>query len=161
MYLRSADNSHSAPDIRASHWLNTQNPIALTELKGFVVVLHAFQMFCPGCVIHGIPQASVIHSLYKNDPVKVIGLHTVFEHHQVMSVDALEVFAHEYQLDFPIAVDRASANNPMPLTMQAYQMQGTPTLILIDKAGNLRLNHFGQLSDMLVGNMIGQLLMEL
>jgi len=40
-------------------------------------------------------------------------------------------------------------------------MQGTPTLILIDKAGNLRLNHFGQLSDMLVGNMIGQLLMEL
>ena len=117
-------------------------------------------MLCPGCVTHGIPQVSAIHSLYKNDAVKVIGLHTVFEHHQVMSIDALEVFVHEYRLSFPIAVDQAAHNNPIPLAMQAYEMQGTPTLILIDKAGNLRLNQFGQLSDMQVGNMIGQLLME-
>ena len=39
-------------------------------------------------------------------------------------------------------------------------MQGTPTLIVIDKEGRVRLNHFGRLSDMQVGNFIGGLLTE-
>ena len=160
MYLRNVATPHPAPDIHASYWLNTQRPQSLAEMRGFVVVLHAFQMLCPGCVTHGLPQVNAIHSMYKNDPVKVIGIHTVFEHHNVMGIEALEVFAHEYRLTFPIAVDQQAHNDPIPLTMQAYDMQGTPTLILIDKAGNLRLNHFGQLSDMQVGNMLGQLLTE-
>lgn len=160
MYLRTVATPHPAPDIHASYWLNIQRPQSLIEMRGFVVVLYAFQMLCPGCVAHGLPQVSAIYTMYKNDPVKVIGLHTVFEHHEVMGVEALEVFAHEYSLTFPIAVDQQATNNPIPLTMQAYNMQGTPTLILIDKAGSLRLNHFGQLSDMQVGNMLGQLLVE-
>lgn len=117
-------------------------------------------MLCPGCVAHSIPQINAIDRMYKNDPLRVIGLHTVFEHHEVMGPEALEVFAHEYRLTFPIGVDQPAFNNPVPLTMQAYQMQGTPTLVLIDKRGNLRLNHFGQISDMEVGNLLGQLLME-
>ena len=88
------------------------------------MVIHAFQMLCPACATHGIPQASTIHTLYENDPVKVIGLHTVFEHHQVMNLEALKTFVFEYQLNFPIAVDQPAANSPIPLTMQAYQMQG-------------------------------------
>jgi len=44
--------------------------------------------------------------------------------------------------------------------MQKLNLQGTPSLVLIDKAGEIRLTHFGRLSDMQVGNMIGQLLME-
>ena len=31
------------------------------------------------------------------------------------------------------------------MTMQAYQMQGTPTLLLIDHAGRLRRQVFGHL----------------
>lgn len=37
-------------------------------------------------------------------------------------------------------------------------MQGTPTLIILDKQGHIRLNHFGRMSDMHVGNIIGGLL---
>ena len=39
-------------------------------------------------------------------------------------------------------------------------MQGIPTLIVINKKGQVRLNHFGRLSDMQVGNLIGGLLTE-
>ncbi len=72
-----------APELEALTWLNTEEPLTLSGLRGKVVVMHAFQMLCPACVVHGIPQASAIHELYSQDEVQVIGLHTVFEHHQV------------------------------------------------------------------------------
>jgi peroxiredoxin len=149
-----------APELEALTWLNTDIPLTLSDLRGKVVVIHAFQMLCPACVVHGIPQAGAIHELYSHDDVQLIGLHTVFEHHDVMTVEALEVFASEYQLTFPIAVDAPSNTGAIPKTMAAYYMQGTPTLIVIDQQGQIRLNHFGRLSDMQVGNFIGQIISE-
>lgn len=46
----------------------------------------------------------------------------------------------------------------IPRTMQAYGMQGTPTLVLIDADGNLRGQHFGQVSDLALGARIATLL---
>ncbi|MEH6358715.1 MAG: redoxin domain-containing protein [Pseudomonadales bacterium] len=149
-----------APELMVASWLNTPEPLVLEKLLGRVVVIHAFQMLCPGCVSHGLPQAAAIHELYRSDEVQVIGLHTVFEHHSVMTLDALKAFVHEYRLTFPIAVDQPSESGPIPVMMRKLNLQGTPSLVLIDKAGTVRLTHFGRLSDMQVGNMIGQLLME-
>lgn len=149
-----------APELVSSVWLNTPEPLVLENLLGRVVVLHAFQMLCPGCVSHGLPQAAAINELYRSDEVQVIGLHTVFEHHSEMSFDALKAFVHEYRLQFPIAVDQPSEIGPIPVTMRKLNLQGTPSLVLIDKTGAIRFTHFGRVSDMQVGNMIGQLLME-
>jgi hypothetical protein len=44
--------------------------------------------------------------------------------------------------------------------MQAYAMQGTPTLILIDRQGRLRRKHFGLLDDLRLGAEIATLLAE-
>ncbi len=54
-----------APELQVSQWLNTLRSITLAELRGRVVVLHAFQMLCPGCVSHGLPQAAAIHELFR------------------------------------------------------------------------------------------------
>src|SRR3546814_10817139 len=59
-----------APAWVASQWLNTQQDISLDSLRGSVVVLHAFQMLCPGCVSHGIPQAKAIHAAFPPDKVR-------------------------------------------------------------------------------------------
>ncbi|MET0261908.1 MAG: redoxin domain-containing protein [Rariglobus sp.] len=149
-----------APPIQASEWLNTAAPLTLEQLRGRVVVLHAFQMLCPGCVAHGIPQAVEIQRTFDPAAVAVIGLHSVFEHHAVMTPDALRVFVHEYRLTLPIAIDQSSAGHPLPLTMRAYGMQGTPTVVLIDAQGRLRAQHFGQVSDLVLGAEIGQLVAE-
>lgn len=149
-----------APKLEVVAWVNSIEPLSLSELRGKVVVIHAFQMLCPGCVAHGIPQASAIHDLYAKDNVQVIGLHTVFEHHDVMTIEALKVFASEYRIAFPIAIDTPSKSGPIPKTMASYQMRGTPTLIVLDKKGRIRLNHFGRISDMQVGSLIGSLLTE-
>ncbi len=152
--------SHAAPEIRAQAWLNTPAPVTLVGLRGRVVVMHAFQMLCPGCVSHGIPQTQRIARTFAGTDVQVLGIHTVFEHHEVMGRAALEVFIHEYRLTFPIAIDMPGQGNPIPQTMQAYELNGTPSLILIDREGHLRLSHFGQIDDMEVGARIGALLAE-
>lgn len=152
-------SSMPAPELHVTEWLNTPQPITLRDLRGKVVVIHAFQMLCPGCVSHGIPQAERIRRTFRDD-VAVIALHSVFEHHAVMTVDALKVFLHEYRVSIPIGVDRPTPGQAVPMTMQAYGMRGTPSLIVLDKAGNIRLHHFGQADDMAVGALIGQLVGE-
>ncbi len=149
-----------APDIRAQAWLNTPEPITLGGLRGRVVVLHAFQMLCPGCVAHGIPQTVRVQQTFARTDVQVLGIHTVFEHHAVMGRAALEVFIHEYRLTFPIAIDMPSERGSIPQTMQAYEFSGTPSLVLIDRAGRLRFSHFGHIDDMEVGARIAALLAE-
>jgi hypothetical protein len=94
-------SSRIAPPISASLWLNTPAPLTLDQLRGRVVVLHAFQMLCPGCVSHGLPQAMEIQRTFDPQTLAVIGLHSVFEHHDVMTPAALRVFVHEYRLTFP------------------------------------------------------------
>lgn len=150
----------TAPPLQVSQWLNTLEPISLQALRGRVVVLHAFQMLCPGCVSTGLPQASRVQSLFAEKDLIVIGLHTVFEHHAVMGADALEVFLHEYGLSFPVGIDQAAPHSPIPLTMQAYGLQGTPSLIVLDRHGKIRLNNFGHIDDMRLGALLGSLVAD-
>lgn len=147
-----------APELDVVEWFNTPAPLALAGLRGKIVAVHAFQMLCPGCVQSGLPQAQKIANLFSPDEVAVLGLHTVFEHHEAMTPVALKAFIHEYRLTFPIAVDRPGDDGPIPRTMAAYGMRGTPTLILLDRLGRLRKHSFGAEDDMIVGADIAFLL---
>jgi peroxiredoxin len=137
--------------------LNAETPISLAALRGKVIVLHAFQMLCPGCVLHGLPQAQRIHEAFDPEQVAVVGLHTVFEHHESMSPKALATFIHEFRYSFPIGVDQPGPAGPLPVTMQAYAMRGTPTLVLIDRDGNVRHHGFGREDDLRIGARIAAL----
>ncbi len=59
------------PPLQVEQWFNTPRPIALQELRGRVVALQAFQMLCPGCVSHGLPQAARMHELFPADQLAV------------------------------------------------------------------------------------------
>ena len=150
-----------APEWLTTTWFNTPEALDLERLRGQVVVLHAFQMLCPACVAHGIPQAQRVAEIFKSEPLTVIGLHTVFEHHEAMGLESLRAFLHEYRVRFPVGVDAPGPDgDPMPRTMRAYAMQGTPTTLLIDAQGRLRRQVFGVHDDLLLGAEIGTLLAE-
>lgn len=153
-------NIEPAPELQVSEWINADQPITLKNLRGSVVVLHAFQMLCPGCVQHGVPQATKIYNAFDRKDLVVLGLHTVFEHHAVMGPGALKVFMREYRIPFPVGVDASLAGSDIPMTMQTYGLRGTPSLIVIDRNGYVRLNHFGQVDDLVVGAVLGQLVAE-
>lgn len=169
-----------APEIVASRWFNTVKPLGLKALRGRPVLLHAFQMLCPGCVAHGTPQAEKVHRLFSGTDLQVIGLHSVFEHHAAMTPLALEAFIHEYRLTMPIAVDShgddfiegdAIGNEAgskavgdegigggLPVTMRRYRMRGTPSSILIGRDGTILHHGFGQQDDMALGALIASAL---
>ena len=148
-----------APELLTDQWFNSAEPVTLQSLRGKVVAIEAFQMLCPGCVSHGIPQAQRIQETFSREDVVVLGLHTVFEHHQAMQPVSLEAFLQEYRVTFPVGVDRGDGQG-IPATMQAYGMRGTPTLILVDKSGRLRQQWFGRPGDLIVGAEIMSLVKE-
>lgn len=50
------------------------------------------------------------------------------------------------------------AGQPIPRTMKANGLRGTPSVVLIDRAGRVRQSHFGQIGDLELGAHIGNLL---
>lgn len=154
------DTASLLPEWQASEWFNTQQPVTRESLTGKVVLLHAFQMLCPGCVNQGIPQAERVHRNYGDKGVAVVGLHTVFEHHAAMTPVALQAFLHEFRVTHPVGVDQAAEGDPIPFSMRRYGLQGTPSVLLLDRAGRLRLHHFGQIDDLVLGVALGSLLAE-
>ena len=154
----------AAPDWTVSRWFNADGPLSLQVLRGRVVFLHAFQMLCPACVQHAVPQSLKVAAAFASTDLAVVGLHTVFEHHHAMGPEALQVYLHENRIAYPVGIDAYRDDDPtrapLPLTMQAYAMRGTPTLLLIDRKGRLRQQHFGLLDDLRLGAGIATLLAE-
>ncbi|ANZ43227.1 hypothetical protein BBK82_33760 [Lentzea guizhouensis] len=145
-----------APPWETAEWFNSE-PLDLAQLHGRVVVLEAFQMLCPGCVSHALPQAVRLTRAFGDD-LAVIGLHTVFEHHEAMTPVSLKAFLHEYRIPFPVGVDAVRSDHPAPVTFSRYRMQGTPTTVLIDRDGVLRGQKLGQVDDMALASAVTRLL---
>ena len=152
--------NNEAPVWQVSEWFNTDRPLGLAALRGKVVMIEAFQMLCPGCVSDGLPLAKRVHDTFSRDDVVVVGIHTVFEHHDAQTPVSLRAFLHEYRVPFPVGVDTISDTDDLPLTMKAYQMRGTPTLVLIDRQGRRRFQHFGHVPDLRLGAEVMSLVQE-
>lgn len=148
-----------APELQVSQWLSTDEEITLEKYRGKVILVEAFQMLCPGCVSHALPQAQRAAKVFAGQDLVVLGLHTVFEHHQPQgSAAVLAAFLHEYRIQFPVGIDQRTDDARLPQTMQTYQMRGTPTQLLIDREGNLFQQKFGGVDDMQLGADISLLL---
>lgn len=150
-----------APELQTTQWFNTDQTLTLEGLRGRVVALVAFQMLYPGCVARTIPLAQRLDQTFDSDELAVIGLHTVFEHHEVMTPQALEVFLSEYRVTFPVGCDTPDPDGgTIPVSMRTYGMQGTPTLVMIDSQGHRRAQHFGVHDELRLDAEIGLLLAE-
>lgn len=142
----------------AAEWLNTDRPLTIKDFHGRVLAVEVFQMLCPGCVLHGLPQAQRLAQTFDRKDLAVIGLHSVFEHHEGNSPESLSAFLHEWRIRFPVAID-AAGDGPTPHTMAAWALQGTPSLVLFDRCGKMRSRHFGQMDDLALGAQVMELIM--
>lgn len=140
-----------APELAVSQWFNTPVPLSLAGLRGRPIFLHSFQLLCPGCVAQAIPQVRRIEKIFSDSDLQIIGLHTVFEHHAAMTPVTLQAFLHEYRLKSPVGVDLAEEGADIPVTMQRYGLQGTPSSVLIGRDGAMLHQVFGVEDDIVVG----------
>lgn len=149
-----------APELAISEWINVSHPLTLAKLRGRPVLLHSFQLLCPGCVSQSIPQVQKIERIFADTDLQVIGIHTVFEHHAAMSPVTLKAFLHEYRIKHPVGIDSPDERTDTPITMQRFGLRGTPSSILIGRDGAIKHHIFGVEDDMAVGARIAMALAE-
>ncbi|MDX2258483.1 MAG: redoxin domain-containing protein [Hyphomicrobiaceae bacterium] len=153
-------NPESPPEFDAELWINTDHPPTLADLKGRVVVVAAFQLDCKGSLSHGIPQARRIAQNFDPRQVMVLGLLTPFGSAKMPSKAKVEAFAAEHGLFFPIAVDKFEAGSGMSRTMEAYELRGTPSVLVFDRQGRVRRHYLGEASDMRLAAEVMAMLVE-
>jgi hypothetical protein len=204
----SAIIGQKAPNFAISQWVQGV-PTNFDQEKDHIVLLEVFQVNCPGCFMHALPEAINIYNKFKDDGVRVIGLATAFEdfdkntlEHLKLLLETGEVIGETknalsmygqlkdgklpYKIPFPVAMDKLTkASETITLekilqfiykqipefdtqpedyrqqiiqrvrdymqskeysaeTFEKFTLQGTPSMILVDRKGILRNVSFGQ-----------------
>jgi hypothetical protein len=64
----------------------------LAAIKGQVVLVEVFQLNCPGCFLHSLPEAVRLHDHYADQGLVVIGIATAFEDYEKNTLENLQQF---------------------------------------------------------------------
>ena len=79
-----------APNLKVSEWVQVLET-NFDQEKDHVVLVEVFQVNCPGCFLHGIPEAINIYNKFKDDGVRVLGVATAFEDFDKNTLDNLKL----------------------------------------------------------------------
>lgn len=204
----------AAPDIEIECWAQGFEP-PINKLTGQVVLIEVFQVNCPGCFIHALPEVIRLHQSYESQGLKVFAIATAFEDFEHNTLNKLQGLLSTgelqgdpllqlgktgflddnklpYSMPFSVAMDKLVKNetavnkstvnqfilSQIPdffqgtlsesrkraiylqaqsylnsktvnaLTFEMYQLQGTPSSMLIDKKGILRQVSFGAVNQL-------------
>lgn len=133
----SLENYGVAPEfVGIMNWLNVDQPLKLSDLRGKVVLVDFWTYSCINC-IRTFPYLTSWYEKYKDQGLVIVGVHTPefeFEKKTSNVADALT----RHGITYPVAQDNNYA------TWQAYSNRYWPAHYLIDAEGNVREYHFGE-----------------
>jgi thiol-disulfide isomerase/thioredoxin len=129
-----------APAIAAEHWLNG-DPLRLDSLKGKVVIIDFWAPWCPPCR-KVIPTLAKDFNEFREQGLVVIGFTKLYGSYRddVQNKGKVEAddekaliqeFVERNGLKYPIAISNKGEN------FNDYGISGIPTMVFIDKAGNI------------------------
>ncbi len=151
---------NQAPEWAISEWINSSG-LTLAGLRGKVVVIDFFQLWCPGCNNFSGPLMEKWSKQYSDrKDIQLVGIHTVFEGHSQQSPKRLRQYVKGKNITYPVGVDGQVANQRLPKTMVRYHTHGTPEMAIIDKGGKIRFQHFGSFNPEVAEKLINTLLNE-
>lgn len=116
-------------------WLNSE-PLALSQLRGRVVLVDFWTYACINC-IRTLPHVNRWAELYTPQGLTVVGVHTP-EFPFERTTSNVEVAMRRHGVKHPVAQDNRYG------TWKAYSNQYWPALYLIDAQGRIRYKHFGE-----------------
>jgi len=88
----SAVIGQKSPNLGVSDWVQGAST-NIDQEKDKIVLVEVFQVNCPGCFMHAIPEAIEIYNKYKDDGVRVLGIATAFEDFDKNNLDNLKMLA--------------------------------------------------------------------
>jgi len=86
----SAIIGEKAPNFGVSEWVQGA-PTNFDQEKDHIILVEVFQVNCPGCFMHAIPEAINIYNKYKDEGVRVLGIATAFEDFDKNTLDNLKM----------------------------------------------------------------------
>ena len=86
----SAVIGEKVPNFGVSEWVQGA-PTNFDKEKDHIILVEVFQVNCPGCFLHGIPEAINIYNKYKDEGVRVLGIATAFEDFDKNTLDNLKM----------------------------------------------------------------------
>lgn len=79
-----------APNIKVAKWVQGL-PTNFDKEKDQIVVVDVFQVNCPGCFLHSIPEAIELYKKYHSEGVTFLGVATAFEDYDKNTLENLEL----------------------------------------------------------------------
>jgi len=129
-----------APAINAETWFNSP-ALSLDKLKGKVVIIDFWAPWCSPCraVIPGLVEEYAKH---KDKGLVVIGFTKLYGSYRddvqnagkvdrTKEIELIKGFADRFKIDYPIAISDEGKD------FDSYMISGIPTMIFIDKEGNV------------------------
>jgi thiol-disulfide isomerase/thioredoxin len=125
-----------APDFAGiSLWLNS-GPLALSDLRGQVVLIDFWTYSCVNC-LRTLPHLKAWHEAYADDGLVIVGVHTpefAFERVPGNVRRAVE----DLRVPYPVALDNDFE------TWRAWSNRYWPAKYFVDREGRVRYAHFGE-----------------
>lgn len=127
----------SAPEFSdIAHWLNTDKPLSMQDLRGKVVLVDFWTYSCINC-IRTLPYVTGWYEKYKDQGFVVVGVHTPEFEFEKKTVNVAAALT-RYGIRYPVAQDNAFG------TWTAYDNHYWPAHYLVDAKGVVRQYHFGE-----------------
>jgi len=144
-----------APEIAGAFALNGK-PVKMSDLKGKVVLLDFWAVWCGPCV-STFPHLREWNKEYKDKGLEVIGVTSYYQDvgfdkdaGKVVRVKTpldkeqeqsmLKEFAAHHKLDYRL---QAATQDELKTVYQDYGVQGIPQVVLIDRKGKVRMIRVG------------------
>ncbi|MCA1635531.1 MAG: TlpA family protein disulfide reductase [Acidobacteria bacterium] len=127
----------AAPEIKINEWIE-QQPVALSNLRGRVVLLDFWATWCGPCR-YTIPKLNALHGKYKDRGLVIIGMTNYFggrgtarEMGHAEELEFLRQFKRQNHIAYGFAVADHEEND------DRYGIISIPTAFLIDRRGRVR-----------------------
>ena len=126
-----------APDFPENfEWINTDEPLNFSKLKGNVVVLDFWTYCCINCM-HTLPVLAQLEEKYRSQPVVFIGVHSgkFFTEQEASNVKNAVA---RYEIKHPVVVDKKMQ------IWGKFQINAWPTILIIDPTGTIVYKQSGE-----------------
>ncbi len=126
-----------APDFpEGFEWINTDEPLTISKLRGSVVVLDFWTYCCINCM-HTLPTLAQLEEKYRDKPVVFIGVHSgkFFTEQEASNVKSAVA---RYEITHPVVVDKEMQ------IWRKFQVNAWPTILIIDPAGTIVYKQSGE-----------------
>ena len=120
-------SSITAPELPTTlQWINTKQPLHLSELRGKIVLLHFWTSGCIHCM-HMMPDLKYLENKYRDNLV-IIGIHSPrFPHDKLKS--CVRKAINRFHIRHPVAHD------PIMRVWTKYGIKAWPAIVFIDAEG--------------------------